>query len=67
MKPWNEIKWQAVKPRRRALKIGESFFQWWQAQDAREEKNAAEQIIQAERVAIKQALMVWSDDGGATA
>ncbi len=63
MKPWTKIKGQAVNIRR-ALKIEDNFWRWWQEQGALKEKGAVvEQLIQAKR-APTPALMTWADDGG---
>jgi hypothetical protein len=62
MKPWYKSKWQAAKVRR-ALKLEDDSWRWWQEQEARKDKGTAAHIAQADR-ATAHALMVWSDDGG---
>ena len=65
MKPWNKINWQVAKARR-ALKIEDDFWRWWQEQDALKKQGGAEHLTQTGR-ATTHALMVWSDDGGPAA
>lgn len=63
MEPSNKIKGYAVNIRR-ALKIEDNFWRWWQEQGALKEKGAVvEQIPQAKRVPTPP-LMSWADDGG---
>jgi hypothetical protein len=65
MKPEDQSKRQAA-PACRTYKTKEDFLRWLREKDPGKKQAQPEEIPQADS-ATSQALMVWADDGGATA
>ena len=65
MKPVDKSNRDAAQARQ-PYKTKDDFLCWLREKNARQKRLAQEEITQAD-YAISQALMVWADDGGATA